>query len=39
MRGSRPTAIANDPVAIRKLMLRLGGQGVQLRAAYEAGPT
>jgi transposase len=31
--------IANDPAAIRKLMTRLGGPEVQLRVAYEAGPT
>ena len=31
--------IANDPSAIRKLMTRLGGPGIQLRVAYEAGPT
>ena len=31
--------IANDPTAIRTLMTRLGGPAVQLRAAYEAGPT
>jgi transposase len=31
--------IANDPSAIRKLMSRLGGTGVHLRVAYEAGPT
>ncbi|MGI9146019.1 MAG: IS110 family transposase [Chloroflexota bacterium] len=31
--------IANDPSAIRKLMSRLGGADVQLRVAYEAGPT
>lgn len=31
--------IANDPSAIRTLMTRLGGQNVQLRVAYEAGPT
>jgi transposase len=31
--------IANDPSAIRKLMTRLGGADVQLRVAYEAGPT
>ena len=32
-------SIANDPAAIRKLMTRLGGPDVQLRVAYEAGPT
>ncbi len=31
--------IANDPSAIRKLMTRLGGADVELRVAYEAGPT
>jgi RHS repeat-associated protein len=31
--------IANDPSAVRKLMTRLGGPEVQLRVAYEAGPT
>ena len=31
--------IANDPAAVRKLMTRLGGPGVRLRVAYEAGPT
>ena len=31
--------IPNDPSAIRKLMTRLGGAEVQLRVAYEAGPT
>ena len=31
--------IANDPSAIRTLMTRLGGPEVQLRVAYEAGPT
>jgi len=31
--------IANDPDAIRKLMTRLGGKSVELRVAYEAGPT
>ncbi len=31
--------IANDPSAIRALMTRLGGPDVQLRVAYEAGPT
>jgi transposase len=32
-------SIANDPSAIRKLMMRLGGPEVELRVAYEAGPT
>ena len=32
-------SIANDPSAIRKLMTRLGGPEVELRVAYEAGPT
>jgi transposase len=31
--------IANDPAAVRKLMARLGGPDLQLRVAYEAGPT
>ena len=31
--------IANDPSAIRKLMTRLGDPHVELRVAYEAGPT
>jgi Transposase len=31
--------IANDPSAIRKLVDRLGGAGVHLSVAYEAGPT
>lgn len=31
--------IANDPSAVRKLMTRLGGKDVELRVAYEAGPT
>ena len=31
--------IANDPSAIRQLMARLGGPQVELRVAYEAGPT
>lgn len=31
--------IVHDPSAIRKLMGRLGGPGIQLRVAYEAGPT
>jgi len=32
-------SIANDPAAVRKLMARLGGKDVELRVAYEAGPT
>jgi transposase len=32
-------SIANDPSAIRTLMTRLGGPEVELRVAYEAGPT
>jgi transposase len=31
--------IANDPSAVRKLMRQLGGDDVELRVAYEAGPT
>ena len=31
--------IANDPDAVRKLMRQLGGKDVELRVAYEAGPT
>lgn len=31
--------ITNDPSAVRKLMRRLGGQDIELRVAYEAGPT
>jgi transposase len=31
--------IANDPSAVRKLMQRLGGPGIHLEVAYEAGPT
>jgi hypothetical protein len=31
--------IANDPAAVRKLMARLGGPAIELRVAYEAGPT
>jgi transposase len=31
--------IANDPDAVRKLMRQLGGKGVDLQVAYEAGPT
>jgi transposase len=30
---------ANDPTAVRKLMTRLGGSDLELRVAYEAGPT
>ena len=40
--GGAPTSygsIANEPSAIRKLMIRLGGPEVDLRVAYEAGPT
>jgi transposase len=40
--GGAPSSygnIANDPSAIRKLMTRLGGPDIQLRVAYEAGPT
>jgi transposase len=36
---SSHSTIANDPSAIRKLMTRLGDPDVQLRVAYEAGPT
>jgi transposase len=32
-------SIPNDPSAIRKLMTRLGDPQVELRVAYEAGPT
>jgi transposase len=32
-------SIANDPSAVRKLMTQLGGAEVELRVAYEAGPT
>jgi transposase len=32
-------SIANDAAAIRKLMVRLGHEQVELRVAYEAGPT
>jgi transposase len=32
-------SIANDPSAIRKLMTRLGGPDIEVRVAYEAGPT
>lgn len=31
--------IANDPGAVRKLLVRLGDGGVRLAVAYEAGPT
>lgn len=31
--------IPNQPAAVRKLAQRLGGVGVRLNAAYEAGPT
>lgn len=31
--------IANDPDAVRKLMRQLGSKDVELRVAYEAGPT
>jgi transposase len=31
--------VDNDPAAMRKLMTRLGGPEVELRVAYEAGPT
>ena len=31
--------IPNDPAAIRRLLDRLGGAGVRLSVAYEAGPT
>src|SRR6516165_7217625 len=31
--------IANDPTAVRKLLRQLGGEEVELRVAYEAGPT
>src|SRR5919201_5381555 len=31
--------IANEPAAVRKLMTRLGGPDVELRVAYDAGPT
>lgn len=32
-------AIANEPTAVRRLVNRLGGDGVRLIAAYEAGAT
>jgi hypothetical protein len=38
-RAVTATLPANDPSAIRMLMARLGGADVQLRVAYEAGPT
>src|SRR6185295_17418029 len=31
--------VDNDPAAIRKLLARLGGPEVEVRVAYEAGPT
>jgi transposase len=31
--------IPNEPSSIRKLMVKLGGKAVELRVAYEAGPT
>jgi transposase len=31
--------VDNEPAAMRKLMTRLGGPEVELRVAYEAGPT
>jgi transposase len=31
--------IANDAAAVRKLVRQLGGRDVEVRAAYEAGPT
>jgi transposase len=31
--------IPNEPSGIRTLMTRLGGPGIELRVAYEAGPT
>jgi hypothetical protein len=31
--------IVNDPAAVRKLVRVLGGPGIRLVAAYEAGPT
>ena len=31
--------IPNEPSSIRKLMMKLGGKAVELRVAYEAGPT
>src|SRR5262245_2202733 len=32
-------SIATDPSAVRTLMARLGGPDVDVRVAYEAGPT
>jgi transposase len=40
--GSEPqlhSTIANRPEAVRKLVREVGGEGVRLVAAYEAGPT
>lgn len=31
--------IVNEPAAVRKLVMRLGGGGARLKVAYEAGPT
>jgi len=31
--------IGNEPAAVRTLMTRLGGPAVEVRVAYEAGPT
>src|SRR6188768_2871627 len=31
--------IPNEPSVIRTLLTRLGGPGIELRVAYEAGPT
>ena len=31
--------IPNEPSGVRTLMTRLGGPGIELRVAYEAGPT
>jgi len=31
--------IANGPAAVRKLMQQLGDKDVELRVAYQAGPT
>lgn len=31
--------VPNEPTALRKLVGRLGGQGIRLSVAYEAGPT
>lgn len=33
------STIATEPEAVRKLVQRGGREGVQLEAAYEAGPT